>query len=168
MKGMQDNGVLVCVKYFLGYGDIDVDLYYDLLVIFYDFCCLDSIELYLFWVLVDQGVGSVMVVYLQVFVLESWENFFIFFFLVVINGVFCIELDFYGFIFIDGLEMKGVIKYFGNGDVEVIVLLVGNDILLLLESLVNVEVKIKEYICDNCFLEVDINCKVKWVLWVKY
>lgn len=35
MKGMQDYGVMVCIKYFFGYGDIDVDLYYDLFIISY-------------------------------------------------------------------------------------------------------------------------------------
>lgn len=49
VQGMQDNGMMACVKYFLGYGDIDVDFYYDFLVIWYDYGCFDSIEFFFFW-----------------------------------------------------------------------------------------------------------------------
>ena len=168
MKGMQDNGVLACAKHFPGHGDTDVDSHYDLPVIPHDFRRLDSIELYPFRALVDQGVGSVMVAHLQVPALESRENFPTSLSPAVINGVLRTELDFHGLTFTDGLEMKGVTKHFGNGDVEATALLAGNDILLLPESLANAEAKIKEYIRDNRFSEADINRKVKRVLRAKY
>lgn len=102
-----------------------------------------------------------MVVYFNVLVLDEWEKCFIILFYNIIINFFKEGLEYEGIVFIDVLEMKGVIKYFESGEVEVEVLVVGNDILLLFEDM---EVVYWE-ICN--YIEVG---KLSWeelVFWVK-
>ena len=66
MKGMQDNGVMACAKHFPGHGDTDVDSHYDLPIIPHTKARLDSIELFPFRIMAEQGVGSMMVAHLHV------------------------------------------------------------------------------------------------------
>lgn len=168
MKGMQDHGVIACAKHFPGHGDTDVDSHYDLPVISHDLRRLDSIELYPFKALVEQGVGSIMVAHLQVPALEQRENYPTSLSPATVNGMLRTELDFHGLTFTDGLGMKGVTKHFGDGDVEAAALLAGNDILLLPVDLAAAEARIRQYIEEQQFTEADLNRKVKRVLRAKY
>lgn len=168
MRGMQDNGIVACAKHFPGHGDTDVDSHFDLPVIPHSRARLDSIELYPFRSLINHGVGSVMVAHLQVPALEARENYPTSLSPATVNGVLRDQLDFHGLTFTDGLEMKGVTKHFGDGEVEAASLLAGNDILLLPESLANAEMKIKQYLQDGRLSEVEFNRKIKRVLRAKY
>jgi beta-glucosidase-like glycosyl hydrolase/CubicO group peptidase (beta-lactamase class C family) len=168
MRGMQDNGILACAKHFPGHGDTDTDSHFDLPLIPHSRQRLDSIELYPFRALVDHGVASVMIAHLQVPALEPRENYPTSLSPAVVNGILRDELGFHGLTFTDGLEMKGVTKHFGNGEVEAASLLAGNDILLLPESLANATLKIKTYLEDGTMNEADFNLKVKRVLRAKY
>ena len=168
MKGMQDHGIVACAKHFPGHGDTDVDSHYDLPTISHDLPRLDSIELYPFKALVDQGVGSIMVAHLQVPALEQREHYPTSLSPATIKGMLQTELNFHGLTFTDGLGMKGVTKHFENGEVEANALLAGNDILLLPENLANAEERIKAYIAEGRLSEADINRKVKRVLRAKY
>jgi len=168
MRGMQDNGIVACAKHFPGHGDTDVDSHFDLPVIPHSRQRLDSIELYPFRSLINHGVGSVMVAHLQVPALEPRENYPTSLSPATVNGVLRDQLGFHGLTFTDGLEMKGVTKHFGDGEVEAASLLAGNDILLLPESLANAEMKIKQYLQDGQLSEVEFNRKIKRVLRAKY
>jgi beta-glucosidase-like glycosyl hydrolase/CubicO group peptidase (beta-lactamase class C family) len=168
MRGMQDNGIVACAKHFPGHGDTDVDSHFDLPIIPHSRQRLDSIELYPFRSLINHGVGSIMVAHLQVPALEPRENYPTSLSPATVNGVLRDELDFHGLTFTDGLEMKGVTKHFGDGEVEAASLLAGNDILLLPESLANAEMKIKQYLQDGQLSEAEFNRKIKRVLRAKY
>ncbi len=168
MKGMQDHGIVACAKHFPGHGDTDVDSHYDLPVINHDLPRLDSIELYPFKALVEQGVGSIMVGHLQVPALENRENHPTSLSPATINGMLQTELNFHGLTFTDGLGMKGVTKHFGDGEVEAAALLAGNDILLLPVDLGAAEARIKAYIAEGQLTEAEVNRKVKRVLRAKY
>ena len=74
MRGMQDVDVLACAKHFPGHGDTDVDSHHDLPIIAHDRHRLDSVELYPFRKLVEQGISSVMIGHLEVPAIDSRKN----------------------------------------------------------------------------------------------
>jgi len=168
MKGMQDHGIVACAKHFPGHGDTDVDSHLDLPLISHDRRRLDSIEMYPFRALIDQGVGSIMIAHLQVPALEPRPNYPTSVSPYTINKLLREELGFHGLTFTDGLEMKGVTKHFSNGAVEAEALLAGNDILLLPESVPQAIEKITAYLADGRLTEQDVNRRVKRVLRAKY
>ena len=66
MRGIQENYVMACAKHFPGHGDVAVDSHLDLPVISKSFSALDSLELYPFKTLFNEGVGSVMIAHLSI------------------------------------------------------------------------------------------------------
>ena len=65
MKGMQDNGIVATAKHFPGHGDTNVDSHLDLPLITHSRVRLDSIELYPFRRLINEGIGSIMTAHLN-------------------------------------------------------------------------------------------------------
>ncbi|MFY7652162.1 MAG: glycoside hydrolase family 3 protein, partial [Chitinophagaceae bacterium] len=115
MRGMQDEGVMACAKHFPGHGDVAVDSHYDLPVINKTKQSLDSLELYPFRQLFNAGVGSVMTAHLFIPAIDSTPNMATSLSPTAINNLLKKELNYKGLIFTDGLEMKGVTKFFPNG-----------------------------------------------------
>ncbi len=168
MRGMQDNGVMACAKHFPGHGDTDVDSHYDLPSIPHDLSRLDSIELYPFQVLANQGIQSFMVAHLSVPALDSTRNRPTSLSSKVITDLLKKRMNFQGLIFTDGLEMKGVTKHFKPGEVEAEALLAGNDILLLPDNIDASFKAINRYIEEGKLSIDDLNQRVKKVLKAKY
>lgn len=131
MKGMQDQQVLACAKHFPGHGDTNMDSHYDLPVIEHPRSRLDSIELFPFKVLAEQGVGSIMTAHLQVPALDSTANTPTSLSRKVVTGILREEFQFDGLIITDGLDMDGVTKHYEYGELEAEALRAGNDILLI-------------------------------------
>ncbi|MEO1712930.1 MAG: glycoside hydrolase family 3 N-terminal domain-containing protein, partial [Bacteroidota bacterium] len=131
MKGMQDQQVLACAKHFPGHGDTNMDSHYDLPVIEHDRNRLDSIELFPFKVLAEQGIGSVMTAHLQVPSLDSTPNTPTSLSRSVVTGILREQYGFDGLIITDGLDMDGVTKHYAYGALEAQALRAGNDILLI-------------------------------------
>ncbi len=168
MRGMQDHGVMACAKHFPGHGDTDVDSHHDLPTIPHDLRRLDSIELYPFQVLANQGIQSFMVAHLNVPALDSTKNRPTSLSSKVITDLLKKQMNFQGLIFTDGLEMKGVTKHFKPGEVEAEALLAGNDILLLPDNIDASFKAINRYIEEGKLSLEDLNQRVKKVLKAKY
>ncbi|PHI18350.1 beta-N-acetylhexosaminidase [Lewinellaceae bacterium SD302] len=168
MKGLQDNGVMACAKHFPGHGDTDVDSHYDLPVIRHDRARLDSIELYPFKALARYGIGSFMIAHLAVPELEPRTNRPTSLSKAVTTDLLRGEMNFTGLVFTDALEMKGVTKYFGEGEVEAESLLAGNDILLLPGAMGAAKAAIRRYLDEGKLTSSDIESKVRRVLLAKY
>lgn len=168
MKGLQDHGVLACAKHFPGHGDTDVDSHYDLPVIAHSRDRLDSIELYPFKVLIEQGVGSIMTAHLSIPALDDTPNRPISLSKKVVTGILREELGYDGLIYTDALEMKGVTKHFENGTVAAESILAGNDIIELPEDIDEAVSALKQYIRDGKIPEAQIETSVKRVLRAKY
>ena len=66
MRGIQENNVMACAKHFPGHGDVSVDSHLDLPVISKSYAALDSLELYPFKTLFNEGIGSVMIAHLSI------------------------------------------------------------------------------------------------------
>ncbi|MEY4885379.1 MAG: hypothetical protein RL151_688, partial [Bacteroidota bacterium] len=131
MKGMQDVGVMASAKHFPGHGDVSVDSHYDLPVINKDRAALDSLELYPFRELIRGGVGSVMVAHLSIPAIDNTANKPTSISARNVTGLLREELGFQGLTFTDALEMKGVTKYYPDGQASVEALIAGNDMLCL-------------------------------------
>ena len=131
MMGLQDGNVMACAKHFPGHGDTDVDSHYDLPIIRHDRNRLDSLELFPFRVLIQHDIQSIMVAHLQVPALDSTHNLPTTLSSKVITNLLKEELCYEGLIVTDALEMKGVTKHYRNGEIELLALIAGNDILCL-------------------------------------
>jgi beta-glucosidase-like glycosyl hydrolase/CubicO group peptidase (beta-lactamase class C family) len=167
-KGMQDHGVMACAKHFPGHGDTDVDSHYDLPLIKHDRNRIDSLELYPFKVLAEQGIESMMVAHLQVPSIDDAENMPTTLSPKAVNQILKKELNFEGLIITDGLGMKGVTKHFPSGEVEAMALLAGNDVLLLPEDIKAAMTTIKDYVEKGKIPMSIIDAAVKKNLYAKY
>ncbi len=168
MKGMQDNGVIACMKHFPGHGDTDVDSHKDLPVITHDMQRLDSIEMFPFRLLAAQGIGSVMVAHLNVPAIDSTKNLPTTLSKKAVTALLKEKIGFTGLIFTDALGMKGVTKYYKPGEVEVKALKAGNDGLLMAEDVPAAMRMIKKALKSGDLDIEAINKSVKKILFAKY
>lgn len=134
MKGMQDNQVLANGKHFPGHGDTDSDSHKTLPTINSSRNRLDTLELYPFKMLMDQGLGSIMVAHLSIPSLDTTPNQPSTLTKKIVTGLLKDTLAFKGLIFTDALNMKGVSKFYKPGEVSAKALVAGNDVLLFPED----------------------------------
>ncbi|MBI1226337.1 MAG: serine hydrolase [Bacteroidetes bacterium] len=168
MLGMQDNGVLACAKHFPGHGDTGTDSHYDLPVINHSFARLDSIELFPFKVLIQQGVGSIMVAHLNIPSLDNTPKLPSSLSPKIVTGLLRNQLNYKGLILTDGLEMHAVTDNFGKGEVEARALAAGNDVLLLPSDVEASFRTVKQWIADGKISAASIEASVKKILLWKH
>ncbi len=168
MAGMQENGVMACMKHFPGHGDTDTDSHLDLPLIPHDKSRLDSLELLPFRALGQRGVQSVMVAHLSVPALDNTANLPTSLSRKVVTNLLRKQLGYRGLIFTDGMGMKGVVKYFKEGNAEAMALAAGNDIILLPEDIAQTSLRIKEYLQTGKIDSSQFFASVKRVLSSKF
>jgi beta-N-acetylhexosaminidase len=168
MRGLQDGGVLASAKHFPGHGDTNVDSHLDLPIITHSMEHLDSLELFPFRVLIQHGVASAMVSHLSVPAMDSRKNYPASLSEKVIFDLLRTKMGFEGLIFTDGMEMKGVTKYFSKGEADLEALRAGNDIVLLPESVAAGMAAVKKALNDKTLNQNRIFDSVKRVLRAKY
>jgi beta-N-acetylhexosaminidase len=168
MKGMQDNGVLACAKHFPGHGDTDVDSHYDLPQISHGMARLSTLELMPFRLLAQYGVGSFMVAHLSVPSIDATANLPTSLSKNAVTNLLRREMGYEGVIFTDGLEMKGVTKYFPRGEVSARAIEAGCDMLCLPESTPDAFEAIQSYIRDGRIAKTEIEKSVKRILLSKF
>lgn len=134
MKGMQDAGLLVSIKHFPGHGDTNVDSHSDLPVLNFTKERLDSLELYPFRELIRQGASGVMVAHMSIPALDNTPNLPSTLSKPIVTGSLKETLGFKGLVFSDAMEMKGVVKYFPDGEADVRAIMAGNDVIELSED----------------------------------
>ena len=166
MKGMQDKGIIACAKHFPGHGDTDSDSHKTLPTISHDRSRLDSIELYPFKKLIDNGIGSIMSAHLYVPNLDS-NKYASSLSKKINHDLLKEELGFKGLTITDALNMKGVTKYFKSGELEVRALLADNDILLFSENIPKAIRAIENAVEGDIITEEMIEEKVRLILKVK-
>jgi beta-N-acetylhexosaminidase len=168
MKGIQDAGIMACAKHFPGHGDVDVDSHLDLPVINKTKGEIDSVELYPFKQLFKAGVGSVMIAHLSIPAIDTTTHLPTSISKKNVTGLLRNELKYNGLTFTDALEMKGVAKYFPAGEVAVLALIAGNDMLCLPEDVPAAIEAIKAAVKNKRLKKKDIDAKVKKILYAKY
>jgi beta-N-acetylhexosaminidase len=168
MKGMQDVGTMACAKHFPGHGDVDVDSHLDLPVINKSREQLDSLELYPFREIFKAGVGSVMIAHLSVPSIDSGINRATSISKNNVTGLLRNEMHYDGLTFTDALEMKGVAKYYPDGEISLEALIAGNDMLCLPGDIPGSIEKILKAIKKKKLTWADIDKHVKRVLYAKH
>src|SRR5579862_3407942 len=168
MKGLQDAGVMACAKHFPGHGDVSVDSHVDLPVINKTLKQLDTVELYPFKKLINEGIAGVMVAHLYVPDIDKTPNLATSISKKSVTKLLRKKLKFDGLTFTDALEMKGVAKYFPGGEAAVQALIAGNDLLSLPGNIDTTIMKIRQAVAAKKIRWKEINAHVKKVLLAKY
>lgn len=130
MMGLQDNGILACAKHFPGHGDTDTDSHYDLPLLKQNRIRIDTLELYPFRQLVQNGVASVMVGHMEIPELESKSKLASSLSHEIVTSMLVGDLGFNGLIVTDALNMKGVTNFHKPVELNYLALKAGNDIIL--------------------------------------
>lgn len=168
MKGLQDNGVMACLKHFPGHGNTDVDSHKDLPVIRGSLQELHQTELYPFKQLIREGAQSVMIAHLDVPALEPQAGIPTTLSKNTVTGLLKEELGFKGLVFTDALNMDGVAKRFEPGEVDLRAFIAGNDVLLFSQNVPVAIEKIKTALADGTVSEEELARRVKKILVAKY
>ncbi|MEZ5014107.1 MAG: glycoside hydrolase family 3 N-terminal domain-containing protein [Chitinophagales bacterium] len=167
MHALQDNHIIACAKHFPGHGDVTADSHKTLPVVNHNYHHLDSLELYPFKVLMNDGLGSVMLAHLYVPALEDEKNIATSISPKVGTALLRDTLGFGGLVFSDALNMQGVAAYFDPGELEVKALLAGNDVLLFSENVPVAFQAIKKAVQDGVITEQRIDASVRRILKAK-
>lgn len=168
MKGLQHNGVMAVAKHFPGHGDTDSDSHLGLPTIKHSKKRIDEVDLYPFKKLIRDSVGGVLVAHLHIPAYDNTPNKASTLSKEIVTDLLKEKLDFQGLIFTDALNMKGVSKYFKPGQVDVMALKAGNDVLLFSEDVPTALNQIKEAIANGDLDQKDVYNSVRKILNVKY
>ncbi len=168
MKGMHRAGILSSGKHFPGHGDTATDSHHALPVIDFSRKRLDSIELYPFKRLIQEGLSSVMVAHLNVPSLEIKKKLPSSLSEQIISGILKDEMGFKGLVFTDALNMKGAADYGKEGEVELKAFLAGNDILLMPTDVTKAKEKLLKAYEKGKISEKRLATSVKKILMAKY
>ncbi len=167
-NGLQAGGALSCAKHFPGHGDTDTDSHLDLPVINQSLARLDTLELYPFMKLAEGGVSSIMVAHLFVPALDNTPNLPATLSPKIIQGVLRDSMHYNGLVFTDALNMQGVAKFYQPGELEVLALLAGNDILLFPQNIPVAIKSITQAVASGRISQAKIDEHVRRVLIAKY
>ncbi|QED36962.1 serine hydrolase [Antarcticibacterium arcticum] len=168
MKGMHRENILSSAKHFPGHGDTNSDSHKTLPTVSFSKSRLDSVELYPYYKLINEGVSSIMVAHLNVPGLEVQPNLPSSLSRTIVSDLLKGELRFKGLIFTDALNMKGASNYKNPGDIDLAAFLTGNDVLLISENIPKASLKIAEAYEQGVISEERLAHSVKKILRAKY
>jgi beta-glucosidase-like glycosyl hydrolase/CubicO group peptidase (beta-lactamase class C family) len=161
IQGHQSEGVIATAKHFPGHGDTGSDSHYTLPILDHSIEEIDSIDLYPFKKAIEANVGGVMIAHLFIPAIDSTKDIATSLSQKAVAEILKKRLGFQGLSVTDALDMKGVTNYHKSGDIELMALAAGNDILLLPLDIPKAIRKIKKAINsgvvdENAFIE---SCK---------
>lgn len=168
MKGLQDHGIMANAKHFPGHGDTNLDSHHTTPVIHNSKEQIMEVDLYPYRELIDHGLMSVMVAHLHVPSLGSEANKPTTLSKSVVTDLLKKEMHFNGLIFTDALNMKGVTNLYKPGEVDLLALLAGNDILLYAEDVPKSKALILKAVKEGQISQEEIDQRVRKVLKAKY
>lgn len=168
VKGMEGAGVLSSGKHFPGHGDTATDSHKALPVISFRKSRLDSVELYPYRKLINEGISSIMVAHLEVPALELKKGLPSSLSEQIISGILKDEMGFKGLVFTDALNMKGVADKGKSGDVELQAFMAGNDMLLMPTHVTKAKEKLIKAYNRGKISEARLASSVKKILMAKY
>ncbi len=129
---------------------------------------LDTLELYPYKKLIDEGLNSVMIAHLNIPVLEPRLNYPSSLSHKVVTGLLKEELGFNGLVFTDALNMKGASNFKKPGEIELAAFLAGNDILLIPEDVPKAMGFLENAYNSEVISEDRLAYSVKKILYAKY
>ncbi len=130
-RGMQRAGTIAVGKHFPGHGDTDVDSHLDLPVINHTKAYIDSIDLFPFQHLADNGIRGMMVAHLQVNAIDDRPNMPSSLSERIVLPILRQQMAFDGLVFTDGIDMKAVSNNYKDGEGAIRAIRAGSDVILL-------------------------------------
>src|SRR5690606_8468785 len=115
-----------------------------------------------------QGAPGVMVAHMNIPALDTTAHLPSSLSKNVITGILKERMGFKGLTFTDAMDMKGVVKYFPDGEADVRAIIAGNEVLELSENSKRAIKKVRKAIRKKRLSWDDINARVKKILAVKY
>jgi beta-N-acetylhexosaminidase len=167
-KGMQDAGLIVFAKHFPGHGDTNVDSHFDLPQLPFTRERLDSLEMYPFREAINAGVGGIMIAHMNIPSLDTTKNLPSTLSRPIVTGILKDSLGFKGLIATDAMEMKGVTKFFPNGEADVRAFIAGSDLIELSVNSASAAKLIKKALRKNKISKEEFEAKIKKLLAAKY
>jgi beta-N-acetylhexosaminidase len=167
MKGLQSEGIITSAKHFPGHGDTGTDSHYDLPLINHPKARLDSVELYPYKQLINNGLQGVMIAHLNIPALDNTPNQASTLSKKIVTDLLRKELGFRGLVFTDAMDMKAATKYFPEGTANVKAILAGNDILETLTDIPGAFNAIKYALANKQITQTEIDERVKKILLAK-
>ncbi|MEO3408585.1 glycoside hydrolase family 3 N-terminal domain-containing protein [Mucilaginibacter sp. CAU 1740] len=167
-KGMQDAGLLTSAKHFPGHGDTNVDSHFDLPLLPYSRGRLDSLEMYPFREAINAGISGVMIAHMNIPSLDKTPKLPSTLSRPIITGILKDSLKFKGLVISDAMEMKGVTKYFPNGEADVKAFIAGNDIIELSENSDRAINLIRKAVRHGSVSAAEFEERIKKILAAKY
>ena len=168
MRGMQSQHMLGCAKHFPGHGDTGTDSHHSLPVVNHSRRRMDTMELYPFKKLIKDSVAGVMVAHMKVPAYDTVRNRATTLAPEVVTGLLKNELGFTGLVFTDALNMRGVTQYYKPGEVDLLALQAGNDVLLFSEDVPTATLEIKKAFAEGRLDSNNVFASVKKILAWKY
>jgi len=168
LKGMQDGGLIAIAKHFPGHGDTNVDSHFDLPLLPFTRARLDSLELYPFREAINAGIGGVMIAHMNIPALDTTKNLPSTLSRPIITDLLKDSLAFKGIVASDAMEMKGVTKYFPNGEADLKAFMAGIDLLELSQNSYNAAKLIRKAVRKHKITQEEFDAKVKKILAAKY
>ena len=168
MRGLQENGILAVAKHFPGHGDTGKDSHHELPTITHDVDRSEAVELYPFKQMIGAGIGGMMIAHLHVPAYDATPNCATTLSKKVVTALLKEQLGFSGLVFTDALNMKGVSEHHQPGEVDLLALQAGNDVLVFPEDVPKAITLIKQAIKDKTVDGAVVEEKVKRILGLKY
>ncbi|QQL49411.1 glycoside hydrolase family 3 protein [Mucilaginibacter ginkgonis] len=168
MQGMQSGGLLTTAKHFPGHGDTNVDSHQDLPQLPFSRTRLDTLEEYPFKQAIKAGLSGVMIAHMNIPALDTTARLPSTLSRPIVTGILKDSLGFKGLAVSDAMEMKGVTKYFPEGEADVRAFIAGNDILELSENSERAIKLIKKAVRKKQIPYEEFEARVKKVLAAKY
>lgn len=167
MFGMQHNKIIATAKHFPGHGDTDSDSHHTVPVIKHSYSRLDSIELYPFKELINNGLSGVMIAHLHVPALDSANHIVSSLSKKIVSGLLKKKLNYKGLIFTDALGMKATESYGTYAQVAVQAYLSGADIMLMPKDIPGLIKGLKDALKKGLITEYEINKRSYKILQAK-
>ena len=168
MKGLQDHGVMANAKHFPGHGDTESDSHYTLPVIRHSETRIKDIDLYPYREMIDNDLMSVMVAHLHIPSMDSERNKATSLSKYVVSDLLKKQMKFNGLVFTDALNMKGVSSYIKPGEVELMALLAGNDVLVFSQDVPKAKELILQAVADGKITQEEIDERVRKIIKAKF
>lgn len=167
-RGLQELRIMPTAKHFPGHGDTESDSHHSLPMINANTNRLDSLELYPFKELINNGVLGVMVGHLFVPSIDTTNNTASSISVKAVTELLKNKLGFEGLVVSDGLNMKGVANYAAPGEVCAKALAAGVDLLLFVEDVPQSLYWIKDYISRGLISKERLDEACRKILKTKY
>jgi beta-N-acetylhexosaminidase len=167
MQGMQDYGLLCTAKHFPGHGDTESDSHYTLPLISHSLDQLEEVELKPFRECILNGLSGMMVAHLYIPSLDSTPGRASSLSPNIVTNLLQQELGFKGLIFTDAMNMKAVSEIYEPGEMEVLAIQAGIDIIVMPPDPMKAIHAIKREIKKGTISEDEINRRCKKILAAK-